>query len=226
MAIPKLIHQTWKDERVPPSMRAFAESWKINHPGWEYHLWTDTQNREFIRTHFPDFLTRYDSYPYHIQRVDAVRYFQLYTLGGLYVDLDFKCIRSLAQLLSEYECLFGLEPDEHCKNHGRERIICNALMATVPKHALFKAIIDELATCDPPYNDRNNAVLETTGPFMLTRVYNRCRPEDVTLLPSQLLYPLSLSEVERTFQNGWGEAEHMKLRNAYAVHYFAGTWWK
>ena len=91
-------------------MQDLAESWRRNHPGWEYRLWTDTQNREFIRTRYPDFLVRYDSYPYHIQRVDAVRYFILYTFGGLYVDLDFECIHSLERLLAEHECLFGLEP--------------------------------------------------------------------------------------------------------------------
>ena len=110
MAIPPIIHQTWKDELVPVPMQDLAESWRRNHPGWEYRLWTDTQNREFIRTRYPDFLVRYDSYPYHIQRVDAVRYFILYTFGGLYVDLDFECIHSLERLLAEHECLFGLEP--------------------------------------------------------------------------------------------------------------------
>jgi inositol phosphorylceramide mannosyltransferase catalytic subunit len=226
MPIPRIIHQTWKDESIPVPMQKLAASWIRNHPCWEYRLWTDTQNREFIRTHYPGFLPRYDSYPCHIQRVDAVRYFILYTFGGLYVDLDFECFHSLEPLLSEPECLFGLEPQEHCEIHNRDRIIGNALMATAPRHAFFHAIIDDLADYKPPPEHRNNVILETTGPFMLTRVYKRCRSANVTLLPSKYFYPLSLYELEQAAERGWSQVDHQKLREAYALHYFAGTWWR
>jgi inositol phosphorylceramide mannosyltransferase catalytic subunit len=226
MAIPPIIHQTWKDETVPVPMQELAESWRLNHPGWEYRLWTDAQNREFIRIRYPEFLVRYDSYPYHIQRVDAVRYFILYTFGGLYVDLDFECIHSLERLLAEHECLFGLEPQEHCEIHNRNHIIGNALMATVPRHSFFRAIIDDLADYNPSPGHRNDVILDTTGPFMLARVYERCRSATVALLPSRYFYPLSLYDLERAVQNGYSEVDHQKLRQAYAVHHFAGTWWR
>jgi inositol phosphorylceramide mannosyltransferase catalytic subunit len=225
MKIPRIIHQTWKDERIPVPLQKLAETWKQNHPGWEYRLWTDRENRDFLNTFYPAFLARYDSYPHHIQRVDAFRYFVLYTLGGLYVDLDFECFQSLDELLSEQECLFGLEPQEHCEIHNRTRIIGNALMAAAPRHAFFRAILDDLATYKPPQEHRNNLILETTGPFMLTRVYERCRPSNVTLCPSNFFYPLSLYELERAFQEGWSEIYQRKLREAFAIHYFAGTWW-
>ena len=226
MPIPQIIHQTWKDEQIPQPMRALATSWKRNHPDWEYRLWTEEENREFIQTHYPEFLTRYDAYIYPIQRVDAVRYFLLYTFGGLYIDLDFECFHSLEPLLSGHECLFGLEPQAHCEIHHRERIIGNALMATAPEHPFFQVIIEELVSSDAPQEHRNNLILETTGPFMLTRVYNHFQPRDVTLLPSKYFYPLSLYEIEGAIQRGWSEADYEKLRDACAIHYFSGTWWK
>jgi mannosyltransferase OCH1-like enzyme len=226
MTIPRIIHQTWRDERVPVPLQRLAESWKRNHPGWEYRLWTDVENREFISKYYPQFLDPYDSYAYHIQRVDAVRYFILYTFGGLYVDLDFECLRSLDLLLSKHECLFGLEPREHCEIHSRERIIGNALMATTPGHSFFLAIIDDLTSYCPPQGHRNDIILETTGPFMLTRVYDRCRPTNVSLLPSRCFYPLSVKELERAAQVGWSQADCLKIREANAIHYFAGTWWR
>jgi len=225
MTIPRIIHQTWKDERLPVRMQKMAASWKRNHPGWEYRLWTDLQNREFVMTHYPHFLMRYDSYPYDIQRVDAVRYLFLYTFGGIYVDLDFECLHSLERLLKDQECLFGLEPQEHCQIHNRDRIIGNALMATVPQHSFFRAIIQDLTDHYPLQGDANNIVLETTGPFMLTRVYDRYRPADVALLSNDHVYPLSVSELERAARKGWSEADRQKLGEAYAVHYFAATWW-
>jgi mannosyltransferase OCH1-like enzyme len=225
MPIPQIIHQTWKKEPVPAPMQKLVISWKQNHPAWEYRLWTDKQNREFVSTHYPDFLVRYDAYPYHIQRVDAVRYFILYTLGGLYVDLDFECLRSLEHLLSGHECLFGLEPQEHCEIHDRDHIIGNALMATAPGHSFFHEIIDDLTDYTPPQEHRNNLILETTGPFMLTRVYDRSRSSGVTLMPSKYFYPLSCSELEDV-RRGQGESFVGKMREAYGIHYFAGTWWK
>jgi inositol phosphorylceramide mannosyltransferase catalytic subunit len=227
IAIPRIIHQTWKDERIPVSMQKLAASWKRSHPGWEYRLWTDKQNREFIRTHYPDFLDQYDSYPYHIQRVDAVRYYLLYTFGGLYVDLDFECFRSFERLLSEHECLFGLEPPEHCEIHNRDRIIGNALMATTPKHPFFRAIINDLSVFESTNPQLNTMILETTGPFMLSRVYDfNDHPGGVTLLPSQQLYPLSIFEAEQVVAGMMSETILEKLNGAYAAHYHMGTWWR
>src|SRR5947209_7161400 len=104
MAIPRIIHQTWKDEQIPVAFRDMVATWKQHHPQWEYRLWTDTANREFIQSHYPEFLTFYDLYPSHIQRVDAFRYLLLYTFGGVYVDLDFECLLPLEELLSGHKC--------------------------------------------------------------------------------------------------------------------------
>jgi mannosyltransferase OCH1-like enzyme len=37
------------------------------------------------------FLETFDSYPYPIQRADAIRYFVLHHFGGIYIDLDDVC---------------------------------------------------------------------------------------------------------------------------------------
>ena len=39
--IPRIIHQTWKTETIPPQWEAAQRSWRDAHPGWEYRLWTD-----------------------------------------------------------------------------------------------------------------------------------------------------------------------------------------
>lgn len=43
---------------------------------------------------YPWFLETFDSYPYPIQRADAIRYFVLHHFGGIYIDLD--DVRALA----------------------------------------------------------------------------------------------------------------------------------
>lgn len=64
-------------------------------------LWTDRTAHYFIATHYPWFLDTFEHYPYPIQRADAIRYFILSHLGGIYIDMDDVALpHSLAFLLA------------------------------------------------------------------------------------------------------------------------------
>ncbi|MBD0361664.1 MAG: hypothetical protein ICV55_02580 [Coleofasciculus sp. C3-bin4] len=135
----KIIHQTWKDQNLPVEVAAFQQTWKANHPNWEYRFWTDEDNREFLQTHYSWFLPIYDSYENKICRVDAVRYFILSYYGGVFIDLDFECLRPLDELLNGKELVLGLEPSAHVNSpmvqaHGLKHIVCPSLMASQPNH--------------------------------------------------------------------------------------------
>ncbi len=86
--IPKIIHQTWKDNNIPDKWKISKKMWKKHHPEWRYILWTDKMIRDYIEIGYPEFLKLFDSYKYNIQRVDMIRYFILKDLGGIYSDLD------------------------------------------------------------------------------------------------------------------------------------------
>ena len=229
--IPRIIHQTWKDSSIPSHYALWIKSWKQHHPGWEYLLWTDEMNIAFIKKYAPDFLKIYESYPHAIQRVDAVRYFILYHIGGVFIDLDFECLENIEPLLENYECVFGIEPAEHCEYHKKELIVCNAFMACTQKNDFFKII------CERLHNDTriNKAVpewleiLESAGPFKLTEIY-KTYPEKnkIKLIPSNLIYPFTLKEIRELIKSKHSEIDGVaqkKVDGAYAVHYFLGSWW-
>ena len=44
---------------------------------------------------YPEYLAMYDSYRFGIQRADAMRLFFLHKFGGIYIDMDIECLRSL-----------------------------------------------------------------------------------------------------------------------------------
>ncbi|HOP46996.1 MAG TPA: glycosyltransferase [Desulfobacteraceae bacterium] len=227
MNIPKIIHQTWKEPEAPDHLRVFADSWKLHHPSWEYRLWSDDDNRRFIEASFSWFLPFYDNYSLDIQRADAVRYFILYKYGGIYVDLDVECFRPIESLLEENECVFGLEPPMHCVFHGKDKIISNAFMAVVPGHPFFYEISKELVTYVSKSNVLTDFVLDTTGPFMINRVYNKFKDKDgITLLPSNYLFPLDYREAEEYLNQTKSNVIRDKLKKAYGAHYHLGTWWK
>jgi inositol phosphorylceramide mannosyltransferase catalytic subunit len=223
--IPKIIHQTWKNRCIPEEFQSFSCSWKNHHPSWEYRLWTDADNREFISTNYDWFLPFYDNYQFNIQRADAVRYFILHAYGGMYVDLDFECLKPIEPLLRDHECVLGLEPERHCQYHGVEQIISNAFMASMPSHPFLYAIMKGMAFHIPAAKHRNDLVLETTGPLMLNRVFGGFpEPETVTLVPPEFLFPLDYEEA-RKFTGSRDPQFKPKLRHAYGIHYHWGSWW-
>ena len=130
-------------------------------------------NRDFIKSKHPDFLDTYDQYPHNIQRVDAVRYFILYQFGGLFVDLDFECLKNVEPLLQDTECVFGLEPKTHGQRLNKENIVCNAFMAATKKNYFFSKICADLKQYNPVDDQKHGwqNVLESTGPFKLKKLY-------------------------------------------------------
>lgn len=228
--IPRLIHQTWRDADLPAPFAQLAAKWRQHHPKWRWRLWTDLENRAFVADHFPAMLALYDSYPHPIQRVDMVRYLILYVEGGLFVDLDIEPLRPLDSLVAS-ECSFGAEPAENCAVHGMKLILSNAFMAVRSGHPFLRLIIESLPEANRLAHlgglDRNRMVLETTGPFHLTRCYQSYSgPDPITILPSELLYPLGISDIEKLRHTGWDDDLRSRLTLAYAVHYHAGTWWR
>ncbi|HCN83947.1 MAG TPA: glycoside transferase family 32 [Sphingobacteriaceae bacterium] len=228
--IPRIIHQTWKTTNVPSLYTPWVKSWKENHPGWQYMLWTDDMNIAFIKKYAPDFLRTYRNYPHTIQRVDAVRYFILYHLGGMFIDLDFECLENIELLLKNQECVFGTEPPAHCEQHNKELIVCNALMACAPGNNFFKIICESLqkylrvkTTSVPAWLE----ILDTTGPFKLTELYNAYTEKgNIKLISSDLLYPFSIKETRELINSAAiNEVIQKKIDGAYAVHYFLGSWW-
>lgn len=228
MRIPKIIHQTWKDEQLPKAFRLLARTWKDMLPGWEYRLWTDDMNREFVRTHYPDFLEKFDAYPNKIQRADAIRYLLLQTHGGLYVDLDFECIDpDFTTLLEDADFVAGKEPYAHSARYGMDYIICNALMAAVPNHPFLEHTVKRMMNHPRGWNVRHGRdILASTGPFLLTDAYKTYAEKgNVTIIEPELLYPIRLGEAQRIFSNKVPEEMEQRINNAYAIHYFSGTWW-
>jgi hypothetical protein len=60
---------------------------------------------------------------------------------------------------------------------------------------------------------------------MTTRIYDTYpSKEEVTLLPAELIAPLTLAEVQQIFDGHETEELEAKLEKSFAVHYFFGSW--
>ena len=224
--IPKLIHQTWKNTEIPINLRKFQQSWQYHHPDWEYRLWTDEDNRQFLETNYPWFLEIYDGYTKNICRVDAARYFILMHHGGVFIDLDFECLRPLDSLLKNKQLVLGLEPHEHVmlpqpQARKLKHIVCPSLMASRPGHSFWQDVCQYLVE-----NQHTLEVLDATGPFLLTRAYDSYSAKNsINLVKPKLFYPAT------KFDCWNGKLKNSKFRQqiakkAFAIHHWEGSWFR
>ncbi|KAK0547797.1 hypothetical protein OC846_003836 [Tilletia horrida] len=159
--IPRIIHQTWKDSTLPPQWQVLRDECQTMHTDYEYMLWTDAESRIFIQNHYSWFLPVFDSYPYVIQRADAIRYFVLHHYGGIYMDLDIGCLRRFDPLLRFEVILPKTIPVG----------VSNDLMLAQKGHPFMDLVIHNLVAFNHQYLTNYPTVMFSTGPMFLSASY-------------------------------------------------------
>jgi len=228
-SIPKIIHQIWVDSEIPERFRSFRDSWLRHHADWTHRLWTDDELDSYIRSIDPEVYDVYKGHSRPICRADIARYVILKNEGGLYVDLDFECFKPLDQLFADGALVFGIEPATHvasakAQERGLKRILCPSLIASPPNHVFWDAVFAALKL-----NRDKTDVLDATGPFLLTNVFQSLVSSRQTgfmkLLPPDWIYPVDKTDC-------WQGRLHDPVywekvtRNAYALHHWDGGWFR
>lgn len=215
MKIPNIIHQTWKIKEIPSTWKSYQQKVKILHPDWEYKLWTDAENNDFVKLNFPDFYPKYISYPNNIMRADVIRYLIMYKIGGFYLDLDYEIFKPF-----DFEDALLVLP----KNRGIEagdpvNMIGNAIFASVPGHIFWKDVISYLASDSTIIISNEEKVIDTTGPGLLTKIYFSKIYQDI-YVPDRMIFhpptPKNRKEYNAIIQNGI----------SYGIHHCWGSWRK
>jgi mannosyltransferase OCH1-like enzyme len=178
--VPKIIHQTWKDDVLPERWQTVREKCQAMLPDFEFKLWTDAGSREFIETHYSSFLSTWDSYrkskqgvfatkanclhtAYNIQRADAIRYFVLHKYGGIYMDLDIGCRAHPGPLL-HYQTILPVT-----KPVG----VSNDLIFSAPQTPFMDLVIHSLDTFNHRWLWMNYpTVMFSTGPMYISAMYS------------------------------------------------------
>src|SRR5437867_4300593 len=107
-AIPLIIHQIWLGSPVPEQFKPLQETIIEHHAGWEYVLWTDERVKE-LTLHNQELFDRATNFG---EKSDILRYELLYQFGGLYLDIDIACVKSLEDLHRTYDFYIGWQPDD------------------------------------------------------------------------------------------------------------------
>ncbi|CAL9732702.1 mannosyl phosphorylinositol ceramide synthase Csh1p [Monosporozyma unispora] len=163
MIIPKIIHQTYKNENIPPHWKVGQEKCQELNPDYKYILWTDVMIEDFITKNFNWFLPIMKSYKYPIQKADIIRYFVLWTYGGVYIDLDDTCERNLDPLLKYPVFLRKTSP------FG----VSNDVMGSIPKHPFFLKAINSLKHYNKNWGAPYFTIMASTGPVFISIIWKQ-----------------------------------------------------
>jgi inositol phosphorylceramide mannosyltransferase catalytic subunit len=178
--IPRVFHQIWLGpEPFPREYEVYQHSWKRRHPGWEVRLWTEGD--------LPDDLVRKEIYELlrrPAERSDLLRFELLDRHGGVYLDVDFECLRSIEPLLEgvSFFCAYN--------DPGR---VNNAVIGAVPGHPLLARAIRELR----PRETFGPVDKDGTGPLFLNRLVADF--PDVTIFGEEFFYPRTPAAAEGAY---------------------------
>lgn len=151
--IPKAIHQVWVGPNPLPAAAArFADTWRQHHSDWQVQLWTDRNLPHDLRNHHI-----YAHTEIMAQKADILRHELLNRFGGVYIDVDFECLKSIEPLLHGVAYFYGEELP------GRPG---TAILGSVPNHPFVQWCLERIPD-RWPWN--RGHILDETGPDFFAR---------------------------------------------------------
>lgn len=127
--IPKIIWQTMNTNRLPIFMKSYTDTWIKLNPEYEYRFFDDKDIIDFLKTDFPDYLEGYNRLKFGASKADLWRYLIIYKYGGVYADIDSKCINSLSKWVDPKACFVT--------QLGVNKDICQWLILSIPRNPIF-----------------------------------------------------------------------------------------
>jgi hypothetical protein len=193
--IPKKLHIIWVGNAHQRPDQCI-ESWRANHPDWQFKLWTD---RDLIETHWMNdaHMRSFVNSKHWSAVADLMRYEILYREGGVYVDADSFSIRPLDDWLLQSE-MFACW--ENTLATGRARLVSNAFLGSMPQNPFLRYLIDTIGKRTEIYKRWSWSRLryvrmgawKSVGPYRLTRCifdYEGMGYHGISILPSHMFCP-------------------------------------
>ncbi len=228
--IPKTIHQIWFQgaDKIKPNLVEYHNSWKTINPEYNVIVWDELKIDNLMQKQ-PDWIkSQYFSYSKMIQKIDYAKYVILYNYGGIYMDMDIKCVQPLNTLneLNKHSLILSKMPCHITQrlvgvmngiNYNTE-IINNGTIMCSPKHDVLLHTLKE-AIDKSSYKNPVNAIeiFVTTGPFCLTRGLSNANPNPKTYIVLDKTYFEACDIFE--LQEGCTHKPH-----SIGIHMFENAW--
>jgi mannosyltransferase OCH1-like enzyme len=194
--IPRVFHQIWVGpDPFPDAYARYQRTWLAHHPGWELRFWTEETLPSDLRR--PEAAERLRA---PAERANILRLELLWRFGGVYVDTDFECLRSIEPLIDEAELFISLAKP------GR---VNNALMGSIAGHPLLDETLDRIQPREFFGHDKSATGTRFLDELLLDRA-------DVTLIQPEHFYPQTPEAREAAYAvhdmaRSWKDSELLRL---------------
>ena len=176
--IPKIIYQTWKTKEPNTSIDKLRNTWINKNPEFDYEYYDDNDIKMFIREHFDDRVnTCYDKILNGSLKADFFRYCVLFIKGGLYIDIDISCEKTLTTIFN-FDDTHLITTTDNCRNNKNDRIY-QAFLGGEPQSALFMNAINHICTCIESRKHQSN-IFELSGPTIFSKLLKQYMNEGIT----------------------------------------------
>jgi mannosyltransferase OCH1-like enzyme len=202
-SIPKILHFIWVGQnQIPEAYIYYIQSWLFNHKDWKYYFWDDSNIPKLFNQDL------YDNADFYAQKADILRYEILYNYGGVYVDCDFLCLKSIDELI---ENIYGFSAYESAE------YVAIGIMGFKKGDLFLKKIIQYI-----DYNiliNKDKSIPNQTGPVFFTKMCNLFIKDDKKY---KLFSPLYFYNY--TYKDKINNNAIIYNNNNYALHLWGYSW--
>jgi inositol phosphorylceramide mannosyltransferase catalytic subunit len=165
MAIPKIIYQTYVNNKLPIVTKLFIWWTKHVNKDYRYEFYDDYRIEKFLKNEFsPEVWEAYSKIAIGAAKADFFRYAILYKHGGVYVDIDGAVVRPLSEIIL---------PDDVAviSREVHPNLFVQWALIYDKEHPFMKRTLDKCIENINTNRSPNN-VLYMTGPNVYSEVIN------------------------------------------------------
>jgi inositol phosphorylceramide mannosyltransferase catalytic subunit len=209
--VPKKIHQIWIGGQAPKKYDLWRNSWKKNHPDYEYFLWDEQKilqldlinRKQFVETKYP------------VVKSNLARHEILFKFGGIYVDTDFESLKKIEEKYLTRSFMAG----EVC---GYSPNINDAIMIASKGSKLLELVINGFKKKKLPSKMNPMEILHYCGVFYLSKIIKKNRKilRDIVITPSQYFYPWP-----NFMTNNSSNRYSYVSKKSLAIHHWEVSWY-
>lgn len=209
--IPRIIHYCWlSQDPIPTQLQCYIEGWRKLLPDYEFVFWDNACLSRF--SDVPWVREAFEAHKYAFA-ADYVRFYAVFTMGGIYLDIDVELLRPFDDLLQRPYLMgeeYALHPEAGVlgAEPGSELM---RLCMDFYKSRHFSPDALTLSTCKAPQVMFDS--ISVHRPFLLTEDHPSFHPDSVCLLPKDYL----------TAMNADTGIAH-PTANTFTIHHYAGSW--
>lgn len=228
--IPACFHFIWiGPKEFPEKMLANIKTWHKFHPKHEIFLWVDrkrdvaapyitVKNIDEIKLNLAREYLESESYG---EKSDILRYQILQEMGGVYVDVDVECHKSIDAFMQNYRFFAGLEEIMPMVDHKYLRL-CNCVIGSAAHHPILEKTQKEVRDNWKKYTEMVNgmSIDWTLSDYLKTiLVFYR------TFLPfTKVTFSHPLEETDIIVPPFYFGMMFDNNKGIYCTHYCEGSW--